>query len=272
MGKIKTLKKGTGEMKNVRMGILVLLALTVLISGCDKKKEAPTYNEGFSPKPIDFRQRQEEERAAKHAAWNAVPQNLPKADLSVPFSNYVKLADGNHLMFMCYALSGMPTNYEKIAEIWSQEYKNTRDKFKEQDIMKKLTPQIDGEIEKNKNNRYFVHTTDGRTSLGHYDFTAKGFPVNQGIWASDGNTRFMEGAVGEYSLSFTNGDPAFKFIKVEDADVARKIEEMVTNFKEFHLQIYAFAQGADSGKRKRVWAEIVKMQLTDSKGNDLLKR
>lgn len=257
-------------MKKIQVAWLLLI-VGLAAFGCDKKKEE--YNiSGFArPQPVDLMQEREKKRLADLAAWNAAPQNLPKADLSVPFSNYVKLAGGNHLMFMCYALSGTPANYEKIAGIWSEEYNNTRDKFKEQDIIKKLTPQIDGEIEKNKNNRYFVHTKDGRNALGHYDFTAKGFPVNEGIWASDGKTSFMDGA-GDYSLSFTNGDPAFKFIKVEDADVARKIEEMISDFKEFHLQIYAFAQGADSDKKKRVWAEIVKMQLTDSKGNDLLKR
>lgn len=256
-------------MKKVLLGVMSLMAVGLLVAGCKKKEDAPSYGGGIRPKAVDFMQEREQKQLENWKAANAIPQNLPKADASVPESNYVKLTSGNQIMFMCYALDSKPIEYEKIANIWSDNYARISDNFKRQDMLKSLTPEINKEIEKSKNNRYLVDVTDARNVIKHYDFSIKGFPLAEGLWAKDSRLSFADGS-GSYNIQFTNGDPTFKYIKVDDDAVARKIEDMLTKFQEFKLHIYLYAQ-ASSVEKSKVWAEIVKVRLTDSKGNDLLK-
>lgn len=249
-------------MKRTPVLILVASLMGVLmIAGCDKK--TPPKDNFGSPRLSTF--------PAQKAGGAAIPpRDIPKADVSVPLGNYVKLESGNQLMFMYYALSGVPADYDKITELYSVDYRRATDGFKRQDIMKALRPRIDAEIEKAKNNRYFVYTVTGRGSLvlGTYNFGLKSFPLNQNIWSADALSYFPDNP--SHGLSFTNGEK-FKALHVEDQDAARKIEAMASGFKEFKVTIYAFAQDADPSNG-RINAQIVKMRIADEKGNNLSGR
>lgn len=225
--------------------IEVLLILALVISGCDKEKQ--------------------EIPVASPAS------RLLKPDTSIPLASYVKLEDGNQLMFMHYALSGQPVDYEKIARYYSKDYAVTSDVFRQQDILTALKPSIDAEIEKAKinRNRYFFYTITDETNhfLSHYNFASKSFFLEQKICAPGYYFSFRGNHL--YSVVFTNGAD-FKEWRIEDAAVARKIEGMVSRYKDAtNLTIYAFVQDADpsNGQLK---AQIVTMQFTDDQGNDLM--
>lgn len=68
---------------------------------------------------------------------------LPIAEAATPLSTYVNVDSGIQLAYLYYAVSGLPTDYEKLAEISSQDYRSTTDSFKKKDILDTLKPQID---------------------------------------------------------------------------------------------------------------------------------
>jgi hypothetical protein len=250
-------------MKKIQVAWLLLI-VGLSAFGCDKKKEE--YNiSGFARPTAENTARPPEKKAP-----TPPPRALSKADTSTPLASYVKLEDGNQLMFMYYALSGLPVDYEKIAGQYSREYRETSDGFKKQDILTALKPRIDGEIEKAKNGRYFIYTTGGaiKYTLDPYDFNSKSFSLNQNIWSPEAYSYFNDNS--SYKFSFTNGEE-FKTLHVEDAEVARKIEGMISGYKDAKLTIYAFSQDADPSKGQ-IKAQIVKMQFTDAKGKDLLSK
>jgi len=250
-------------MKRTISAIIATTLIIALASGCDKKKSQ--YAGPIRPPSIGSLEILHPPGEASRPT-----QGLPNADSSVPLANYIKLREGKQLMFMYYALAGVHEgDYEKIAESYSEDYRTTNDRFKKRDVLNALKPRIDGEIEKAKNNCYFVHTTNGPSVVGHYNFNVKAFPVAEKVWAPDSFCSFS-GGNAYYSFSYTNGEE-FKAINEENTEVARQIEGIISGTKDFKLQIYAFAQDADPN-RKKIRAQIVKMQLTDVNGNDLLKR
>lgn len=251
----------------------MLVSMTIValvIVGCGKSKDdVSSSGDEIRPQAQD---------STIQAPTVTVPKRLPQADRSVPLVNYVKLGSGNQLMFMYYALAGGPVDYEKLAKAYSEEYRQAVDGFKKQDLMKILKPRIDAGIEKARNERYFLHTASGYGGsptrygspfLGNYDFDTKSFPISDSIWSVDAYSYFSDNP--NYKFSFTNGT-AFRELKVEDQEVARKIEAMVSDHKEFRLIIHAFAQEADLASEGKILAQIVKMQFTDNQGKDLLAK
>lgn len=232
-------------MKKTQIIWVMLLISALMIFGCDKEKQE---NPVASP-----------------------ASRLLRPDTSIPLASYVKLEDGNQLMFMHYALSGLPVDYEKIARHYSQDYRATSDVFKRLDILTALKPSIDAEIEKAgiNSNRYFSYTITAETStlLSHYNFISKSFLLKKKICAP--GYCFAFGSNPLYSLAFTNGED-FKEWRIKDAGVARKIEGMISSgYKDATLTIYAFVQDADPSKGQ-IKAQIVTMQIIDDQGNALM--
>lgn len=243
--------------------MLLMLVLALVISGCSKEKEGAPIGAFARPTKENTSQPFFKEPVA------ASVSRLPLADTSTPWTSYVKMEDGNQVMFMYYALSGLPVDYEKIASHYSQDYLVTSDGFKRQDILKALQPRIDAEIKKAKSNRYFIYTITGalKHTLQPYNFTSKSFSLNRNIWASGSYSYFRDNP--SYKFSFTNGED-FKELHVENAEVARKIEGLISGSEDATLTIYAFVQDADPSKGQ-LKAQIVTMQFTDAQGNVLTK-
>lgn len=165
-------------------------------------------------------------------------------------------------MFLYYAVVGLPVDYEKAAQHYSNDYRSTADAFRKKDLLDALRPRIDMEVEKSKQHRYF--TLEGQVYLGHYDFSSKGFPINNLVTGS-AYAYFYDNA--EYKYSYTNGD-TFKLLKVSDESVARRIEDLVQHGTPLVLRVYAFAQDADPSSEV-VKSEIVKVRLLDPRGVEL---
>jgi hypothetical protein len=246
-------------MENITCNRRTLLALammaTLSITGCSgKKDQADGDKAANAPAGLQAAMSPDGQKAAAIAA-------LPKADTNVPLTQYFELKSGNQLMFMYYAMSTLPIDYEKIASVYSRDYMNTSDAFKKSDILKAVTPIIDAEVAKAKANRYFMVTND--VNLSSYDFTAKGFSIKDDLSASSYHYYYDNQT---YQYSYTNGD-SMQMLKVSDESVARQIESLRGN-QLLHLRIYAFAQDIDLSNQ-RVEAQIVKMQLLDAHGNVL---
>jgi hypothetical protein len=230
---------------------------TLSITGCSEKKGQTDGDKAAdAPAGLQAAMSEDGQKAAAIAA-------LPKADANTPLSQYVELNGGNQIMFMYYAMSSLPVDYEKIASIYSQDYKSTDDAFKKSDILKAVKPIIDTEIAKAKANRYFMVTNNA--DLSSYDFTAKGFSINNNDLGADSRHYYNDNSA--YTYSFTNGD-GVKMLKVSDENVARQIESMRGKYPAMNLRIYAFSQGVDISNQS-VKAQIVKMQLVDAHGNVL---
>lgn len=176
---------------------------------------------------------------------------LPQPNASTPITSYTMLTSGNQLMFLYYALSGMPPDYSQIASAYSQDYRNTTDSFKQHDILQALTPQINAAITAAKSQRYVIWAVNN-ILIGHYDFNKKAFPLNNGFLQDNAAGNFTDNS--GYSILFKNGS-AFSTMPVADENVAKNIENRVslpqglmfsTNPESmFNLKIYAFAQKAD---------------------------
>lgn len=190
--------------------------------------------------------------------------NLPQADKSTPLEQYTKLDSDHQLMFAYYAFSGLPIDYEKIAANYSQEYRNTSDTFKKNDILTALKPRIDAEMTKIKTQRYFK--IDNDTNLGHYDTAKKSFAINDAFIRGDSYLYFNNN--NDYKIGITNGDQ-FGELKVADENLARSIEKMVSDRAGLGMQLYIFAQDVDPSDAK-VKFQIVKIKLTDRRGTELL--
>ncbi len=236
---------------------LMLLVSTVLMGGCSKSGGSDQGGKPNADKPnLSSAMSPEAQKAAMVAA-------LPKANADTPLDQYVKLTSGNQIMFMYYGLSNMPLDYEKIAQVYSQEYRATNDAFKQKDILNALKPRIDSEIAKAKNIRYF--SVEEEANLASYDFNAKGFTLNNEIgadsygWFNDNPT---------YKYAFTNGE-AFKILKVADETKAREIESLTKKYPRMRLVFYVYAQDVDPSNLQ-VKTQIVKVKLLDARGNELL--
>ena len=231
--------------------IAICMALVAGIVGCSKNtsettaaadKAAPSLADATSPKGV------------QQATVNA----LPKGNPATAADQYKDLNE-NSLMFTYCALSSLPVDYSQILVNYSRDYVTTSDEFKKHDIETALKPKIDQEIAAAKSARY-LKVSWGHFKLGQYDFQAKGF-------STDLNNDTSFGWNGSYRMNFSNGND-FKLLKVDDESKSRAIEALRSKYQQFTLIAYVFAQDVDLNQHT-VKAQIMKISLQDSKGNEL---
>lgn len=246
----------------------VVMAVAVgsfLLTGCSKQEgeSSSTANSNMSNANTSENSSNKQTLQNDSSQKTSTASALPKPDPNVPLSQYIQLKSGNQVMFMYYAISNLPVDYDKIASRYSADYNQTSDVFKKQQILDAIKPRINEEIAAAKQNRYFYIIDDA--NLDHYDFNLKGFPVNSPITDPDAYGYFYDNS--DYHYTFTNGDK-YKLLKVADTDKAKMIESIVSQHGHLKLKVYAFAQDADLNS-KTVKAQIVKVELLDPKGNVL---
>ncbi len=185
---------------------------------------------------------------------------LPKGDKNRPLDDYKIIDSGNQVMFLFYGLLNLPLDYEKIAQAYSRDYRDTNDSFKKQDILNALKPRIDREVGAAKGATYIRMDID-QSQLNNYDFDKKGFPI--GEFADSSSYRYFNDN-SSYTLGFTNSAD-FALLKVADQEKARTIESLRSKYARLKLRIYAFAQDADPNDH-RVKLQILKCQLYGPQG------
>lgn len=206
--------------------------------------------------------------AVQQAAAAAKAASLPQPDWSTPDSAYVPITKGTQLMFLYSAFSGLPPDYDKMAQAFSNDYASTSDVFKKQTLLTALRPKLDAGITDARQHPYVIWTI-GRydASLSHYEMAQHAFALNANI-LQQGGSGYMSDA-SAYNIAFTNGTQ-FLQLHVTDEATAHAIENIVSGSQSFGgLKIYAFVQSTDDTSSPTVEAMITKVELLGPQGNVL---
>jgi hypothetical protein len=188
-------------------------------------------------------------------------KNVEKGDKNFPLESYQRLSDGKQVVFAYYAVSQDPVDYEKIAATISQPYRYEYDEFKKRDFLNALKPQIDAEISRAKQNKYYK--IDINNTLDKYDFESKSFRL---IGLPQGDSyQYFVGQAGNYTFTYVNVEKFQKFI-VPDEARARQIESMRSKYNTLKIIAYIFANDTEIG-RTNLKSEIMKIHLLDGRGN-----
>lgn len=241
----------------LRLALLSLAALA-LLQACSKG--TPAAPEGAPPPSLA--EAQNPAKAAEQVQQAAAAQRaaqLPQANPATPDSAYLRLDSGEQLMYLYYAVSALPLPLPELAEQLSQDYRQTQDQFKRQDIQKALEPRIKAAVATAAQQRYVIWEADGNV-IDHYDFGRKQFPLNEGYWKGTSRSYFNDNS--RYQISFTG---AIQALPVPDEAQARVIEEKLGKFQPLRLRVYAFVQDADLNN-KLLKAQPLKFELLDNKG------
>ncbi len=237
-------------MKNPARLLALALFLAGSLAACSKHGDQPA-----SPA---------QSKAPVLGVQQAAPAELEQPNPLVSASSYIPITSGNQLMFLYYALSKMPPDFESMAMSFSQDYRNTNDAFKKNDIMSALKPQMLAAIEAAKSQRYGIWTLD-YVPVGHYDFNKKSFFLNSPFLTGNGTGYYRDNS--SYQVNLKNGD-AFNAMPVADENVAKQIEALVSRGQGFTVKIYFFAQSADLSQHY-VNAVATRVDLIDRGGNIL---
>lgn len=233
---------------------LVIATTVFTLAACSDNRtdtQKPSLNDVTSHQSVE---------AAKQVV---LQQSRPKADKSVPWDSYIVLNSGNQLMYRYLGLAGLPVDYRDLAAQVSKEYSRSNDEFHKNDLLTALQPQIDTAIAQAKARPYFK--IEVSQPISKYDFERHGFPVDSSLWEAGSYRYFYDNSA--YRLSFTNGD-GYRYLNNIPEDAARNIERLRNVYKGLHMVVYGFAHSADTSNNT-VQADIVKVDLVDSKGNVL---
>ena len=237
-------------------------------SGDPPERSAPAPSVSSVLSPYAVQQTKEKfEKDAKVAAALAKQASLPTPDPNTPDSSYLPINNADQLMFLYAANSGLPADYQSMAENFSEDYRNIRDTFRKRDLLTALTPKLDDKIADAKAHPYLLWT-DSSPGLDHYDFNRKGFAVNTALLSGSGFGYISNMYGRNHQIAFSNGED-FQFLPVADETTAREIESMIGNYNaHLELKIFAFAQSTDDNQHA-VLAKITRIQLV-GKGNRML--
>jgi hypothetical protein len=249
-------------MRHIPTATFAILTATLLLGACSKSA-APSSD---SPSQSSLSNALSP-AAVQQAAQAAKTASLPEANLTTPDKDYVNIDKGNEVMFLYAAFSGLPVDYDKMAQAFSSEYRSTSDAFKKHDLLAALQPKLDAGIADAKAHPY-ISWDDDSPQLAHYDFAQKSFQVGSAIFQKGGYLTFNDNS--GYVLAVNNGQ-AFQQLHEADDDKARAIEALVGKYPSMHLKIFAFVQATDDSGTPTVQAAVTKVQLLDSHGQVLLE-
>lgn len=239
--------------------LLLMIAATLALPACNKDaKDAGTPANDSPEAPSGMLG-----EAANKAKAEQAAAALPQPDTSKPLASYTELDSGNQIMFLYVAASKLPPDYEKLAQSYSREYRESNDSFRKNDLLQAIKPQLDQKIAMAKADPYgWMQIDDAR--LGAYDFDRKGFPVGE---FEEGRYRYFNDAY-DYNIGWSNY-AQMGFLPVADEATARQIESIRAKYgSQPRLKVYFFAQTADLDNQ-RVNALVTRTQLVDRSGRVL---
>lgn len=244
-----------------RFVLLVVLVLALALGACSHSTPPATAAASSAPSSTSLRQALSPAAVAQ-AADAAKAADLPQPDYATPDSAYVPIDDATQLWALYAAISGMPPNYDQMAQDASSQYRETTDTFRKHDILAALRPKFDAEIAAAKDHRYITWTVEG-AGIEHYDFKRHAFPNIVTIF-EPGSRMELSNDIN-ISLRVTNGQD-FELLPVPDEATARTIEGYVGQDPWLRLRIFAFAQTTGSGNEAHVDAVITKVELSSPQG------
>ena len=222
------------------------------------------------PDPAVVAAKDAEERAETEIAAKAEAEaKLPQPDMDKPLASYKLLEDsGSDSIFLYQAVSNMPPDFEKLAGMYSKEYREASDSFRKQELLTALKPQMQQHIADAQSSPYAYIKLDYNNNLEAYDFQRKGFPV----FSFGENTR--KEVLGDYNSSSTLNwinKSQVAFAPIADESVAREIEGMRTKQRHNNpprLKVYFLAQSADLNSNE-INAYVTRVQIVDKSGRVL---
>jgi hypothetical protein len=256
----------SSSLRPLSNALLIGTLIACALSACSKQSTTSTpdskapENAGATA-PAKSKDSAPSEKKAEAAAA------VPKGDAATPLASYRLLDSGNQIMFLYYGLLNLPVDYEKIAGVYSAEYRDTSDSFKKKDVLTALTPRIDQEIAKAKTSRYVRMDDKGGSLLSRYDFSKKAFAIPS-LSDNSGYNYFYDNA--EFKVNRGNAT-SFSYLNVPDETKARAIEGYLSKGEELKLEIYSFAQDADPSNHQ-VKLQIMKVRLLSPTGEALVEQ
>ena len=115
---------------------ITALAAALLLAACGGKKDDDGNNDA---PPAGSLLEAAKEKGTETAKQDA----LPKPDADKPLSSYPELTSGQQVMFLYAAASKLPPDFEKMAEVYSREYRQSSDAFRKNDLLQAIKPQIE---------------------------------------------------------------------------------------------------------------------------------
>lgn len=222
------------------------------------------------PDPAVVAAKDAEERAETEVAAKAEAEaKLLQPDKNKPLASYKLLDDdSSDSIFLYQAASNMPPDFEKLAGMYSKEYRETSDSFRKQELLAALKPQMQQKIADAQASPYAYIQLDYNNNLEAYDFERKGFPV----FSFGENTQ--KETLGPYGSSATLNwinKHQVAFAPVADEAAAREIEGMRTKQQYNNpprLKVYFLAQSADLNSTE-INAHVTRVQIVDKSGRVL---
>ncbi len=211
-----------------------------------------------------------EKRAeAEVAAQAEAEAKLPQPDMKKSLASYKLLDDdGSDSIFLYQAVSNMPPDFEKLAGMYSKEYREASDSFRKQELLTALKPQMQQQIADAQSSPYAYIKLDYNNNLEAYDFQRKGFPV-----FSFGENTQKEVLGPYYSSTILNwiNKHQVSFAPVANESAAREIEGLRTKGRYNNpprLKVYFFAQSANLNSNE-INAYVTRVQIVDKSGRVL---
>lgn len=155
-------------------------------------------------------------------------------------------AAGKQLTYLYYALSGEQPDYDKIAQQYWQDYRNTSDAFQKQAMLKTIVPQIDASINSAKKERYIAFkphvdiitngTNDGILDLTHYTLSNGYF----GYSFFKGNSDYS----GLYCTNCNDFANFAKFSFFSDESHEKELIKKISSTRSWSVKVYGHADGS----------------------------
>lgn len=277
---MNTVEPNVKHNRSIPLLVVSTFMAALAVFGCSDKQPAATTS-----------------TASAEKAATGKSQTTPSIDRNVPSSSYQLIQNAQQTVVLFHALNDAPLDLNKLIEGYSKEYRETPDAFKKQELVAKLTPEVEAAVAQARQNRYFVielapeSLGNGvKSMLDHYDFKQKGFPVKAFLGtktkdeyqaaADNGRTGpsdvpgvmlFPTRAHGEKAFGMLlENAAAFKIAPLADTERAKTIEELVTKKEPIAMRVYAFATtGSKSfmtaAPGGHVRFEVLKIEFIDSK-------
>lgn len=255
---------------NKKHSITTALLMVLLMSACSKKEEASAQTDGAektseSADFIDPAAAAANELMGENAHQANTVSSASRFDPNKPFDTYPEIKGGQQLMFQYVAASGLPPDFSKLAEVFSQEYRRSNDSFRRNDLMQALKPQMEQLVAAAKAEPYGWLVVNS-PELGAYDFERKGFPI--GSLQNHGVLHFNDEAY-TYGITWSNAEQ-MAFAPVENETTAREIEANRSSYnKSPYVKVFFFSEGADLNGED-VKGRITQVQIVDRSGRILV--
>ena len=193
--------------------------------------------------------------AKKDAATGDNAQGSASADenLAAKYVNIIGDTEGDsgkQLTYLYYALSGEQPDYDKIAQQYWQDYRNTSDAFQKQAMLKTIVPQIEASINSAKKERYiafkpYVDIVPNGTNDGTFDLTHH--MLSNGYFGYS----FFKGNSDYSGLYCTNCNDFANFAKFSffsDESREKELIKKISSTPSCSVKVYGHADGSGGNR------------------------